>query len=331
MGELDDAAKVFLEAAPRALVARLRSCRGYRLSGAPGAPMEMVWNRRTADHVVELVRDEERAALHFEVFATPRAECPARALLYNVLVRVERGYRKVITCVIYLKPGKRRGPPRDRLEDRTDGPGGEGCELSFKFETICAWKEDARELLRAKDPSLLPLLPYARGATVSRVKQALARLRKSVRDPVRQADLMLTLATFAKDRFRGVAWFAMIPSEILMKSKLFEEVRKLAEKIGEERGERIGEERGKKIGEERGRREVLREQLESRLGSTARRFTGSLESATPSRLERLSKLLVSGLPDDELLERLSKLFPRRSSRARTSTATPRGTRRKNAR
>ena len=272
-----------------------------------------MWHDRQADHVLEVARGIERAALHVEVAAEPEPDVPTRVLVYNAGLRLS-GYRQVCSVVIYLKPGSRKRAVKDEVQD--DGAG--VSPLAFSFQAIRLWEEDARALL-AGDTGLLPFLPYARGSTPEMVHHGLRRLSRRVRHAGRRADQMAILATFATDRFREVDWFAMIPREIQMQSKFLQELERRGEKRGEERGEK------------RGRLEVLRHQLECRLGSAARRFTGSLETATPSQLERLAKLLVSGLPDEELVEGLSKLFQRRWSRARTSTTTPRGTRRKSGR
>ena len=103
--------------------------------------------------------------------------------------------------VLVLRPGDRQGEPRGEFVVPD--------VLSFRFDVLCAWHLRAQDLLEARDPPLLPLVPFAEGANPARVEEAL-RILGQVPEP-RRIELQAVLVTFAGWVFPEVPWMATIP------------------------------------------------------------------------------------------------------------------------
>ena len=114
--------------------------------------------------------------------------------------------------MIVLQEGDKQGEPRAQFEV----PG----VLSFTFDLLCVWRDlDARELIAQRNVSLLPLLPFARGASEGSVGEAMEILAQQPR--TRGVELQAALVTFAGRVFPAVSWADRIPEEILMESTIF--------------------------------------------------------------------------------------------------------------
>jgi hypothetical protein len=275
---LDLAAKVLLESAgasfvrfllPRARVTWMRLSE----SEIPARP-------RRLDKLLLGKLDGRPVAIHVDVQATPRHDVPRRVHEYNTLARRRHG--RVASIVLYLRRGRRRGPPRDRLFVEVPGL----TSLDFRFRAVCAWELRASRVIKDAIPALLPLVPYAEGARPLHVRQAMRRLAR-VKSVPRRADLQGVLATFAGDIFRDVDWFAMIPKEVRMRSTFIDRCR--AE----------------------GRCEILAEQLATRLGRRGHAYRRSLEAATRDQMKKAARLLATCPSNEELVVALDVLFGRK--------------------
>lgn len=301
MGELDPASKAFLDANGAALVRQLLAERGIQVRQVRHAPTVLVWREQRLDYVFEAeAEDGAQFLFHFEVQVTPRAEVPERTHEYNARLRRRKRKRgpapRVISVLIYLRPDGKRGPARSQLVDPEDEVS-DLTRLGFDFHAIRAWDLDSGVLVREASP-LLPLLPYARGASPALIRRALARLAR-IPDETARADLMAALATFAGDVFPGPDWFGMIPEEIRMKNTFLRRVR----------------DEGKTLG----RVETLYDMLHVRLGAArARRWKRRLEAASDERLREVGQLIATVPADDELVTGLKRLLgaPARTAPAR---------------
>ncbi len=149
-----------------------------------------------------------------------------------------------------------------------------------------------RRLLEVERPErvpFLPLLPFAEGATVARVEQALQVLDRRVPRP-RTIELQGTLVTFAGAVFPGIPWLARIPEEIRMKSTVLNEMRALGSAEGGAR--------------------VVAKLLRHRLGRSRKvdALVKRLPSCTETTLDRISILILDQDKTDLLasIERLMR-------------------------
>ncbi len=232
---------------------------------------------------------------------------------------LHRDHTDLDSVLVVLRPGKRRAPVRDEYVVR-DADGEE--MLRFRFKVIELWTLDAKELTDL-GPALLPLVPFARGAEPRRVRAAMRRLAR-VGSLQRRADLQGALAVFAEDRFPGLDWAAMIPQEVLVKSKFFERLRVLAEQSV--RDEVRDEVRAEVRAEERAR--LVTQLVRTRLGRDAGRWTRAIKVADPEGLDRLFGALIEVEGEGKaasvaVLERVlgERATPRRASQRRSPRRT----------
>ena len=183
--------------------------------------------------------------------------------------------------MLVLRPGNKQGRPRDEFVV----PG----VLSFRFDLFCAWHLNAEALLgqSAENTAFLPLLPFAEGASVERVEQALRILARDVPRP-RTVALQATLATFAGSVFPHVSWLDTIPEEIRMESSFLKELRS------------------------RSRAEVVAKQLSHRLGKSRKLdlLLKRLPECSDAVLDKISILIL----DEEkasLLASVERLIPKK--------------------
>ncbi len=292
MSELDIPTRALLQVEPRALVqlaeggARVRTC----------VPEEsaLVRLERRMDKLFRVRLEGERRPRwrHVEVAAAWRHDLPDRVFTYWSWARLV--HRPLRSVLIVLRPDARRGTPTDRLA--VEDPDSGRRQLDFRFELVCVWRLRARELIARDEPGLLPLLPFADGATAALVERALARLGP-VHGPGKRLELATTLLALAGSVFPNVPWLAMIPRETAMKSTVIQQL--LAE----------GKREGKREGALEGRRELLALQLRTRLGRRAPPLLARVEVADRRALDEAAKLVARPGPVGALAEALDAVLP----------------------
>jgi len=114
------------------------------------------WTRET-DFLLDVILDGLLMLLHIEFQSTDDTDMAQRLLEYNILATREHG-RKVLSCVIYLRPDKTivETPLIWALPNGQD-------VLRFHFVVIKLWEIPAEDILRTGLTGLLPLLPLAKG------------------------------------------------------------------------------------------------------------------------------------------------------------------------
>ncbi len=306
MGELDITSKVLLredpEAFARLLLANVGGPAGSIVDVRPDETVYTATERRL-DKVlrVELECDGAREAswIHIEVEAVWRSTVPRRVYRYWSRVRDAHRREDVSSFLIVLKRDTRQRPdPRGTFEQRSRL----GTTLRFDFAVIRAWEDlGAEALLRGDADGLLPLLPYAGGATEERVDEAMNRLARV--EPIeRRAELQTALAVFAGDVFPDVRWIDRIPEEVLMKSTTIDTLR--------QRAREQGLEQGLEQGREEGRLEVLAGLIERRLGASVRAtLMPRLRGRPADVLDRVLTLLAVPRSDEALAAELAELLP----------------------
>lgn len=280
MAELDIAAKVLLQEAPAAFV-RL-ALGDVKVRTAESEDAELPTLSRRMDRLIRfrLEGDDEPHWLNAEVQASWKADVPARAFDYWSLAF--RRFKRLETVVICLRRGKKQGKPVPGFEvacGRT--------QLRFSYRLILLWDLEAKDLL-AGALGLVPLLPYADGATEALVESGMRRLA-AVKPFKKRAELQAALATFAEDVFRGVDWTDTMPEELLMASTIYG--------------------KGRAQGQAEGQRHTLTLQLEERLGAEGGPLAARLPTATQVTLDEVTRALASDRSTSELLEVLTALLP----------------------
>jgi hypothetical protein len=283
VGELDIAAKVLLRTEPRALIAL--ALPGARVRSVRAEETELPAQALAMDKLFRVAVAGETAPRwqHVEVVANWASHVPKTTFTY--WSRASDRYARLRSFVLVLKPGDRQGTPTDEHVVRD----GDEETLRFKFKLFCAWNLDADELLRDDQPGLLPLLPFASGATPERVERALRRLHV-LRPRPRRAELLATLATFAGNVYPDTHWSARIPMEILMESTFYQQARA------------------------DGARSNLAIMLRERLKGAAEAFVGRLELASDAQLEEATRLATRVRDAKALAAALDALLPTRHKR-----------------
>lgn len=284
MAELDIAAKVLLQEAPAAFV-RL-ALGDVKVRTARSEDTELPALSRRMDRLIryELEGEEEPGWLNAEVQANWKANVPARAFDYWSLAF--RRFKRLETVVICLRRGKKQGRPVSQFEvacGRT--------QLHFRYRLILLWDLKAADLLVGA-PGLIPLLPYADGATQESVATGMKRLA-TVRPFKKRAELQAALATFAEDVFRGVDWTDTMPEELLMASTIYGK----------------GRAKGQAEGRVEGQRHTLTLQLQERLGASGESFAIRLAAATQATLDEVTRVLATDRPAAGLIKALSAVLP----------------------
>lgn len=284
MGALDIAARGLLQTAPRE-VAQWLLGPGTRVVNARTEETQHVARERRLDKLVRVRLSGERdlLRLHLEVAARWRSDIPRRT--HEAWTLCDGPRRPTLSIVLVLKPDRRqRRAPAEELVIRVRGR----PILRFKFQVIRMWTVDARELLRSGPPALLPFLPYARGASSSRVRAAFTKLGE-LGGP-RGGELKSALAVLATDVFPDFDWLGMIPEEIGMEKKN----RVIEAWIAQ--------------GELLCLRRIVARQLRLRLHDRARRLVRRLDRASRTALRKASDLIVTTPDDDELISQLTSLL-----------------------
>lgn len=114
------------------------------------------WTRET-DFLLDVILDRLLMLLHIEFQSTDDADMAQRLLEYNILATREHG-RKVLSCVIYLRPDKNiaESPLIWTLPNEQE-------VLRFHFIVIKLWEIPAEDILQTGLTGLLPLLPLTKG------------------------------------------------------------------------------------------------------------------------------------------------------------------------
>lgn len=278
VGELDIAAKALLRTEPRALIAL--ALPGARLRSVRAEENELPAHALAMDKLfrVQVAGETTPRWQHVEVVANWASHVPKTTFTY--WSRASAQYPRLRSFVLVLKPGDRQGTPVDEYVVRD----GDEETLRFKFRLFCAWNLDADELLRDDQPGLLPLLPFADGATPEQIEQALRRLH-AVRPRPRQAELLATLAAFAGNVYPETPWSARIPVEILMESTFYQQIR--AECEARSRAE--------------GARANLAVLLRELLGDAAEALVGRLELASDAQVVEATRVAARMRGDAQAL------------------------------
>ncbi len=128
------------------------------------------WTRET-DFLLDVILDGLGMLLHLEFQSTDDADMAQRLLEYNIMATREHG-RKVLSCVIYLRPDKNiaESPLIWAL------PNGQEV-LRFHFVVIKLWEIPAEDILQTGLTGLLPLLPLTKdGARHEVIEEMIIRL-----------------------------------------------------------------------------------------------------------------------------------------------------------
>lgn len=279
MGDLDVAAKVLLQLEPEALL-RL-GLPHLRVQSARASEVELPVMARRMDKFLEVFveGEPEPYLVNVEAVANWSVQVPRQAFEYWSLARIAVGHDRIATVVFVFKPGDRQGEPRNYFSAEALG-----TRTDFVFGLECLWTRTAEELL-AGPTGLLPFVPYAAGATVERVDEAIAALHRPPSSSHR-GDLVGALAVFAINAFPQVAWLGKIPKETLMESTFVRDIKALGE------------------------RNVLTRWMTQRLGATtAQALAKRLDRCSSELLERVTALMADEQDSMTLLRELERLLP----------------------
>lgn len=285
MGALDIAARGLLQAAPRDAVQWLLGPR-VKVLGAWTEESQRVARERRVDKLfrVRVAGQRRNLRLHVEVAARWGSDVPRRTHESWTLCGGASG--ETISVVLVLRPGERqRREPREELVVTALGV----PLMRFKFRVLRMWTVDAARLLRSGPRTLLPFLPYARGASSRQVRSAFERLKSEGRS-TRRGELLSALAVFADHVFPDFDWLGMIPEEFTM-----------------ERKNRVIEAwlaRGRQLE----LADALSSQLRLRLGKRATRLARWAHAAKLRTLRKASRTIASTRDDEELVALLTGLL-----------------------
>jgi len=113
------------------------------------------WTRES-DFLLDVILNGAPMLLHLELQSVDDADMAQRLLEYNILATREHS-RKVLSCVIYLRPDK------DIAESPLIWTLPDGQEvLRFHFLAIKLWEIPAEDILQTDLVGLLPLLPLTK-------------------------------------------------------------------------------------------------------------------------------------------------------------------------
>lgn len=128
------------------------------------------WTRET-DFLLDVILDGLQMLLHLEFQSRDDVSMEQRLLEYNIMATREHG-RKVLSCVIYLRPDK------DIAESPLIWTLPNGQEvLRFHFIVIKLWEIPSEDILQTGLTGLLPLLPLTKdGARHEVVDEMVTRL-----------------------------------------------------------------------------------------------------------------------------------------------------------
>ena len=283
MGDLDIAAKALLREEPGALVRLALPGRAIQAIEPDETEFQALERRMDKLLRVELVHEKEPVWVHVEVEAVWGADVPGRVFEYWSLAHRTRPALR--SLVLVLRPGEKQGEPVGNYEVSVLGD----RVLSFGFDVVCAWKLKAGDLLARREPGLLPLVPFAEGASAERVEEALGVLAQDRRS----VDLQVVLAAFASQVFPAEPWFAKIGKEILMESTLYKEIKVEA------------------------RREFVGDLLQRKLGRIKRTeaLVGRLALCSDAALDKVVDLLLTSKKKADLLAAVEKLVPKAAEQA----------------
>ena len=296
MAGLDVATKVLLQVAPRGILGL--AFPGVAIQSVEPQESEVVAQELRMDKLfaVRVAGEQDPRWLQAEVEASWKHDVPDRTFRRWSLAQPR--HPELEAFVLVLKPGARQGRPSGHylVRDRRTGE----PRLDFRFGLVCAWELDGDELLARGDPGLLPLVPFARGASVARVDETLGALHDAC-TPAQWVELSATLLAFAGNAFPAVPWLDRLPQEILMESTVYQQIREMALRDGRREGLREGKREGE--------RRLLALQLRERLEGRADPYLARLEAARPKAIEEAAKLLARPISTAKLLRELDALLP----------------------
>lgn len=306
MGELDIAAKLILQAEPRAVLGL--ALPGRTIRSVQGEDGQLPMRERRMDKVFRLDVEDDAGPrwAHIEVEASWASSVPKET--FDYWSRAHQRFTPLRSLVLVLKPGDKQGSPRDRyvVED-----GGKRT-LEFEYDLICAWRDlDAEELVRSGPVGLLPLVPYARGTSEVRIDEAIGRL-DAVEPRKHRADLQGALVVFAGNVYPHTRWVGKIPKEILMESTAYDEILAIAMRQAERDVEvkaRAAERDLEVKARASGQRRLLSLILEARLGGAASSFVARLEKATAEQLEEVAVVVGRSPEREAFVAELDRLLP----------------------
>jgi hypothetical protein len=305
MGMYDLAAKVLLQTDPTGVL-RLFFPNAMVVRVVPDDAVIAVEPVETDKLVQVDARDARgRFRLHAEVQATWKSNVPRR--VHHAWSLADHVHGRVESVVLCLRRDRRqRRVPRGRyvITGRVTG-------LVFEFPVVCLWQVPVEQLLAARDPSVLPLVPFAKGVRRGHVERAMRRLAR-VRPRERSGGLRSALAIVAGAIFPEVRWLERMPKELTVRNPVWDELWGMAQRKAKREAEREAE-RAEQAVREDARREVLQEvvakQLRARLGAKAARFERRLPKSSLDRLERSFDRLVEPSDDAALIRHLERLLP----------------------
>jgi len=272
---------------PRALVRLAVPDRAIR-SVRPDETEHQAIERRM-DKLLRVRFAGQREAVWFQVDveASWKADVPRR--VFGRWALAHRSRKSLRTLVLVLKRGKRQGRPRSTYEVSVLGR----PVLAFRFDVVCAWNLDAEDVLGTRNPGMLSLVPFTRGAEPSRVDEAFELLASQPG----QEELQLALALIASRVFPGHDWFARIPEEVRMRFPAFEaELKNVAAEAADE-----------------AIRGLIARLLRRRLGRGKRvnALIAWLPFFSPRDLDKIVDLVASTKTKTELLAQAERLLPAR--------------------
>jgi hypothetical protein len=198
-----------------------------------------------------------------------------------------------------------------------------GSRVRFEYPVVRLWEVAAEEIL-ASSPGLIPLVPFARGASVEVVERAFRALDR-VRPRRRRTALQGALALFASNVFPRRKWLERIDEEVAMKFPLLDELEKkikkelktkLKQEVKKEVEEEVERKLAKKVerrvkeGNLAGQREVVVLQVRKLLGKRAGSLVARLRSCGAKELARAARVIATPGSKTELASALEAVLPR---------------------
>jgi predicted transposase YdaD len=250
-------------------------------------------------------------AVNVEVQAYRDDEMPRRCFEYGARASVVHQL-PVLSVVLWLL--RRGNIPPTPYEMRI----GSWVQATWQIVNIEVYNLDARDIIAAGLPGLLPLVPFMRGGDTEAIEQAGQALKEQeVQAPQSHAewgDLVSLLAVFTA-RMRGEeAARALIRSmymstEFLEESPLYRAWRAEAREQGLEQGKELGLEEGLEQGKLDGLRLAVRAALEGRFGTLPESLLALIAAANEATLTAV----LTHIATDTLEQVQARLSPSEES------------------
>jgi hypothetical protein len=170
------------------------------------------------DFLIEVIFEGETFILHPDFQTRFDYTMPGRMLAYRVHIKHIHG-KPVLSVVIWMTEEDYPGPGRNRLVETVAGQ----QQLIFEFLEVRLWEVDPEPVLAAGTVALLPLVPLM-GPPNEEVLQRAVALAATVPDEEERADLYTGLSVLGGLRYSRDLIRAMIRSEQMSKSPIFEEI-----------------------------------------------------------------------------------------------------------